>query len=81
MRFHDILSQARNVLIFVNPFSVEFSDSSEKLQLELTDLQCELMFNKWNQIFILFQSKSWPKYHVTKVRLWCFYRNVQFYAA
>jgi len=41
MRYHDLRRQATNILLYIceNPFSVEVSDASKNLQLELLEMQ------------------------------------------
>jgi hypothetical protein len=60
--FDIIRSHATDVRIFENPFSVEVSDASEKLQFELSELQCELAFQKWNQMLIFSRKKAGPSF-------------------
>jgi hypothetical protein len=39
LRVNDFHSHATNLCVFENPFFIEVSDTPEKLQLELTELQ------------------------------------------
>jgi hypothetical protein len=50
MRLNDFHIHATNICIFENPFSVEVSDTLEKMQLELIELQCNsILYSNFNQ--------------------------------
>jgi len=60
MEFIDFRSHATNVRTFERPFSVGILDVPEKLQLELTELQCDSnlrsSFNQEDLIYLLYFS-------------------------
>jgi len=74
MKYDNIRSHAANIRVSLIVHSLLKSAMPQKR----IQLQCEVAFQKGNQMLILLWSKGRPKFHINKVSLGHFYCNVQF---